>query len=123
MGSIVIGGDRNAASTQCNQMHYGFPALWKLGVIGRHGRVQRSPTLGAAAAVADDLVHADGAKHSVNSVAKPSRWAFVVRALHADIGSDRDAVGGRSRVPATDVQVDARHQVTVTVMYCAHLSM
>ena len=52
MGSIVMGGDRNAVSTQCNPVHYGFPALWHLGVIGRHGRVQRSPTRRAAARLA-----------------------------------------------------------------------
>ena len=33
-------------------MHYGFPALWHLGVIGRHGRVQRSATRRAAARLA-----------------------------------------------------------------------
>lgn len=123
MGSIVMGGDRNAVSTQCKGMHYGIPALWHLGVIGRQRRVERRTTSRAAAAIADDLVDADGAEHVVHPIAKPSRWAVVVRALHAHIRRDCYAVSRRGGVCATDVQVNARHQVTVTEMYCTHLSM
>lgn len=82
-------------------MHYGIPALWHLGVIGRHGRVQRSPTRRAAAAVADDLVHADRAKHVVHSVAEAARWAFVVRALRTDAAVHAHAMSRRRGVGAT----------------------
>ena len=90
-------------------MHYGFPALSHLGVVGRKRRVQRRTTRRAAAAVTDNLVDADGAKHRVDPVAEPPRWPFVVRAVRANIRGDCYAVSRRGGICATDVQVYASH--------------
>jgi hypothetical protein len=81
-------------------MHYGIPALWNLGVIGRQRRVQRRPTRRAAAARVVDAVDADGAKHGVNVIAEASRWAFVVRALRTDASMHEHAMSRRRRVGA-----------------------
>ena len=87
MGSIVMGTDRNAVSTQCNPVHYGIPALCELGVIGRHGRVQRSPTLGAAAWLARHLGYraryrreASERGHRSHAVTEAAAGAVVVLA-------------------------------------------
>ena len=83
--------------------------------------IERSASFRTAAAVADDLVHADRAQHRVHSVAKAARRSFVVRAGGADALVDPNAIGWRCWVRATDVQVDASHE-TLTVKRCSQMS-
>ena len=83
-----------------------------------HRSIKSSATRRAAAAVLNDLVHADHAKHVVHSVAEAARWAFVVRALRTNASGWTSAIQRqRERVAALVVdEVLAGHATTGTVL-------